>query len=364
MDYRMQSQVGPFTVINGRERDYFCGCGYLGLQSHPNVLQAIKETTSRYGFSTATSRGGYGEHPLFEELEGEARAFFDAEAVLYYPTGYLGSMIVTQGLRNQYEHIFVDEQAHYSVMDGANVNRKPVTTFKHRDAQNLKECIQRDLKAGERPLVMSDAVFPITGEIAPVPDYVDVVKRYNGWISIDDAHGVGVLGDHGRGVVEHLDVHYPHLVSVATLSKALGGYGGIMPATSEVIEEIRDNSHVLGGVTPTPLPAAAASRVALNLARNPMLRKQIMDNVYIARNGLRRLGWQVDDSPVPIICLAGRPGLDLGRLQEELFNRDIAIAHVKNYSGVPVGGALRIAIFATHSSDQIERLIAEMSHLL
>jgi glycine C-acetyltransferase/8-amino-7-oxononanoate synthase len=239
-----------------------------------------------------------------------------------------------------------------------------VTNFKYRDPQNLAEMIRRDLKPGERPLVLSDGVFQITGEIAPLDQYVSVIKDYNGWLGVDDAHGVGVLGAHGRGTVEHLNLHYPNLIFSATLSKALGGHGGVLPGSNDLISEIKNNSRIYGAVTPTALPIAAASRVALNLARNPMLRKQLVDNVYQARNGLRKIGLLVEDTPVPIICLETRAGFDFGRIQEELFNRDIAVSYIKKYSNAPAGGAIRIAIFATHSSDQIDHLVSELAKLL
>lgn len=373
-DMRMQTLLGPRVVIAGRERDYFSGTGYLGLHNHPQVLQAALETIQRYGMATGTSRGGYGEHAVYDTLEAEARAFFAAERVLVYPSGYLSGVILAQGLRERYEQIFVDESAHYSLWDGARSAGKPVTAFRHRDAQALSEQIHRQLKPGERPLVLSDGVFPISGEIAPVPDYCQVLDHYDGaLLCLDDAHATGVLGEHGRGTLEFFGVdqpgmHQPRLAAGHTLSKAIGGYGGIIAGPEAFITELSRNSRVYAGASPPPLPAAAAAAQALSLAGEADRRRRLWSNVARARAGVRALGWDLEDTPVPILCLGARPGgggeIDLARLKENLFERDICVAHVQSYSSTPPGGALRVAVFATHTEEQIDRLLDVLRALL
>jgi 8-amino-7-oxononanoate synthase len=359
LEFSMDTPSGPRVTIAGRERDYFSGTSYLGLHNHPAVQQAALDAIQRYGMATATSRGGFGEHILYEALETEARAFFDCEKVLYFPSGYMSALLLAQGQRERYERIFIDDASHFSLWDGARAAAKPLASFTHLDAQSLAEALRCELRPGERPLLLSDGVFPISGEIAPIPDYLSVLAEYPGsLIALDDAHGVGAIGPHGRGTLDYYQVRRPDCLAGATLSKALGGYGGLLPAGADQIEEITRCARVYVGASPPPLPAAAASRAALALARTqPELRQRLHFNVRRVRDGLRALGWQVDDSPVPIVCLRARPGLDLARIKDELFARDVCIAHVKNYSSTPPGGALRIAVFATHSPDQIDRLL-------
>ncbi len=361
-----ESPLGARVVIAGRERDYFSGTGYLGLHNHPQVIQAAVQTIQRFGMSTATSRGGYGEHAVYDELNRQACAFFGKEAALYYASGYLGGMILVQGLADRFERIFVDEAAHYSLRDAARASGKPLHFFRHRDPCHLAENLRLHLRPKERPLVLTDGLFPISGEVAPLDEYLPLVQAMDGLLGVDDAHGVGALGQNGRGSLEWLGLSSTQPIHLcATLSKALGGYGGILIGSRAQVEEIEQRAKVYVAASPPPLPAAAAAAKALQIARcEPQRRQRLWENVALARSGLRRLGWELPESPAPILCLRARPGVDLARLRAELFERDICVAHVTSYSSTPPGGALRIAIFATHNREQIERLVETLRTLL
>lgn len=368
MSHPMQSAPGARTLIDGRWRDYFSGTGYLGLQGHPDLLVAATDALQRYGLTTATSRGGFGEHPVFAAVESAAASFCAAEAALYTVSAYLGSGLLLAGLRGQYDRIFVDSQAHFSVREGVAAANLPWHTFAHRDPDSLADVLRRELRAPERPIVLTDGLFPISGEIAPAAAYVDVLAPYDGArLCLDDAHAFGVLGAHGRGVVEHFGIAHSvvPIHTTATLSKALGGHGGVIAGERAFIEMLWRNAPALAGSSPPPIPAAAASAWALDHVRaHPELLERLRANVQRARAGLGRLGWPLADSPVPILCLGARPGLDLARLQAELFARDLCVAHVTRYSSTPAGGALRVAIFATHTDAQIDRLLDELGRLL
>jgi 8-amino-7-oxononanoate synthase len=368
-EYVMQSAPGARTLINGQWRDYFAGCGYLGLQGHRELLAAAADALRQYGLTTATSRGGYGEHPVYQAVEAAAARYWNTEQALYYVSGYLGAVVLLQGLRGQYEHIFVDSASHFSVWDGARTAGLPVTPFRHLDEEDLAARCQAELKPRERPLLLSDGVFPVSGEIAPLPGYLSALRQYDGaLLCLDDAHATAVIGERGQGTAEHWGIKAEEGVrchTAHTLSKALGGHGGVISGPAAFIETLSGNSPAPGAASPSPLPAAAASTWALDHVRShPELRRQLWANVARARGGLRALGWELDASPVPIICLRSRPGLDLARLQAELFERDICVAHVTRYSSTPEGGALRIAIFATHTEQQIDRLVGELANLL
>jgi glycine C-acetyltransferase/8-amino-7-oxononanoate synthase len=361
----MQSPAGARTTFNGRSTDYFAGTGYLGLQNHPAVLQAAGDELQRYGFSTATSRGGYGENPIYAMLEQEACAYFGAEKVLYFATGYLGPSVLTQATSNLFDHIFIDSSAHFSLWDAALATNLPITPFQHMQAQSLADCMQRELRPKERPLVLSDGVFPISGEIAPLPDYLALAKSLQGLVYLDDAHAVGVLGENGRGTPEFFSIQDDSCSTSGTLAKALGGFGGIIWGNKTWVDRIDVASRICAGVSPLPLVVAAASACALALARKtPELRYRLWDNVRKARDGLRSLGWQLADNPVPILCLENRSGVNLEHIRKELFKQSIAVEIVHSYPSTPAGGALRIAIFATHTDEQIDRLINSISRLV
>jgi len=182
---------------------------------------------------------------------------------------------------------------------------------------------------------------------------------------VDDAHAVGVLGENGRGTKEHFHIENDRCQTTGTLSKALGGSGGVIWGKTDWIENIDRNSRVMAGASPPPLPMAAASACALEIAhKSPELRQQLRQKVARVRAGFCRLGWEVEDSPVPIICLAAREGVDLLKIRNGLFEQGIAVEYVHSYPSSPPGGALRIAIFATHSSEQIERLLKVTAALI
>jgi glycine C-acetyltransferase/8-amino-7-oxononanoate synthase len=365
MAIHMESPVGAQTVFNGRAMDYFAGTGYLGLQDHPAVLQAAEEALLHYGLSTATSRGGLGEHPVYDKLEQEACAYFGAEKVLYFASGYMGASILTQATGDRFEHIFIDSAAHFSLWDAAYATNRPITPFHHLRPQSLAENLQRELRPKERPLVLSDGVFPVSGEIAPIPEYLALVKPLQGLVYVDDAHAVGVMGKNGRGTPEYFDIVDESCRSSATLAKALGGFGGIIWGETGWVENLDRASRICAGASPPPLVVAAASAKALAVARTtPELRQRLRDNVVQARTGLRSLGWEMADTPVPILCLEGRPGVSLERIKKELFEQAIAVELVRSYTSTPAGGALRIAIFATHSDEQIDRLIKAIGQLV
>ena len=365
MANHLESTPGARSVINGREMDYFAGTGYLGLQNNPVVVQAAQDAIQRYGFSTATSRGGYGEHPVYAELEQGVCAFFSAEKTLYFASGYMGMSILTQATNHYFEHIFIDSSAHFSLWDAAYATNLPITPFHHLRAESLNDKLGTELHKKERPLVLSDGVFPVSGEIAPLPDYLALIKPLQGLVYLDDAHGVGVLGEKGGGTPEHYHIQDPSCHTSATLAKALGGYGGVIWGTREWVEGIDRASRICAGASPPPLVVAAASASALAITRtSPELLPRLWNNVRVARSGLRVLGWELTDTPVPIICLEGNAGISLDRIKQRLFAQGIAVELVRSYTSTPAGGALRIAIFATHTVAQIERLVEAIRHSL
>ncbi|MBN2377199.1 MAG: pyridoxal phosphate-dependent aminotransferase family protein [Sedimentisphaerales bacterium] len=365
----MESAPGAKTVINGKEVDYFCGCGYFGFQGHREIIQAACQATCKYGLGSATSRQGYGNNPALLEAEKNAASFFGTDEALYYVSGYLGNSILLQGLSDDYDIIFIDRESHYSVFDGTAVAKKPVVSFNHRDADDLKIKLQKHLGPSQKPLVISDGVFAVSGQIAPIPDYLQVLEPYESFIiCVDDAHATGVIGKKGHGCFEYHGISDVRLFSSGTLSKALGGYGGIIAGDAALKNKLLTKSKMTFSSSPPPIPAAAASALALDILRkHPELRKQLWENVAFAKNGLRKLGFSIDDTPVPIICLSSNE-VNLEKLPQELLTRNIVTsrwyAGSASYSSVPRDGAIRIAIFATHSKEQLERLIDEIKTLV
>jgi len=365
----MQSPPGARTVIDGREVDYFCGCGYYGLQGHPEIIDAACKAVRQYGMGSATARSGLGNNPVLLDVERNAAKFLGAESALYYVSGYLGNTVLLQGLRDDYDVIFYDRESHYSVLDAIAVAGKPAVAFSHRDADDLKTQVARHLKPSQRPVVICDGVFPVSGELSPIPEYVEVLEAYDEFtICVDDAHATGVIGEQGRGCYEHFGLSGSRLYSSGTLSKALGGHGGIIAGDTSLIERLKEQSTIPNGSSSPPTPAAAASAKALEmLQENPELRTRLWDNTIYAKGRLRDLGFGLNQTPVPIICLSSK-NVDLATLPDRLLDRGIAISRFYSggdaYSSVPEGGAVRIAIFSSHTKQQIDRLVEEMARIV
>jgi 7-keto-8-aminopelargonate synthetase-like enzyme len=405
----LQTPPGSTVKIDGREYLYFVGTGYLGLQNHPEVIRAARETVEQFGIGSANSRTAFGTTEPVLNVERAAARLFGVDDAFYYASGWMGANILIPSLGLNDGLVFVDECSHYSLFEAARASGFSCETFVHRDADSLREKLEKHLKPGYRPLVLSDGVFAATGKIAPVEDFLSVLEAYPGsMLFLDDAHGLAVLGQHGRGTFEHagmwgrgvnsIDVaDRPHpnplpkgegttasvfpkseetgafaspkregavalpcpaLLMAGTLSKAVGGYGGIIPGSREFIDRLKWSSPYFGGASPPPTPIAAATARAMELIMaDPSLRTGLWANVRRLKDGLRQLGLEVDDTPAPIVCLEIGTAENMRRIQTELMALGIVIAYMATYSGLGPEGGLRLAVFATHTKEMIERLV-------
>jgi len=360
----MGSAPGPETVINGRPCVYFGGTGYFGLHGYPAVIRAGM-AAFRHGTHSATTRSGFGNNSALLDVEKKLAAFFGTAEAVYYPSGYLNGLFLAQGHARAFDVAFVDEAAHYCLRDGVAAAGKRAAGYKHLDPADLGRKLKSVLKKGERPAVLTDGVFPTFGEIAPLPGLIEEIKPYGGILCLDDAHGVGILGERGRGTLEHFGLAPSAKVAMAgTLSKAFGGHGGFIPGSASLVRRIRAEVGAYAGSTPTPTPIAAASAKGIDLvASHPEWRAALRANVRRAKAGMKKLGLAMNDTPVPIIAWTLGPAAEMARVQKALFRRGIAVAYL-NYAGAPAGGVLRATIFSTHTPAHIDRLIAELGRVL
>jgi len=360
----MESAPGPETVINGKRCLYFGGTGYFALHGHPEVIEAGVAAFRKFGCHSATSRTGFGNTPVQIELERRIAEYFGTEDSIHFVSGYLDNLFLVQALKDRVGAIFIDETAHFSIRDAVYSALKPVFTFKHRDPEDLARNLKLHVKAGDVPLVMTDGIFPTFGLIAPVPDYVKILEPYQGYLCLDDSHSVGVLGPNGRGTYEHFGVKSDRCFFAGTMSKAFGGHGGFIPATKAFIDHIKATCGAYPGATPSPTPAMAASIKGLEIVtREPQRRERLRRNVVQAKAGLKKLGFETNDNPVPIVTWVMKSADEMKKVQKALLDKGIAIALLK-YVGAPAGGVLRASIFSEHTPAQIERLLSELKQLV
>ena len=363
--YLMDSAPGAKTIINGKECVYFGGTSYYELHKNEQVIASAINALKKYGVNSASSRSSYGTTPLLLEVEKESAEYFNCEDAVYLSSGYLTDLAAAQALvnENKYDAVFMDEISHYSNEYAAKLSGKPIYKFSHRDAADLEEKISLNLQSGQKPLVITDGIFPIFGKIAPVDKYKSIIEKYDGILWVDDAHALGVLGPNGRGTYDHFGLTSERFYYGGTLSKAFGGYGGIIPGTKNFINEIK-NGQVQNGATPPPSSAAAASLTGLRLVKsNPGLRLKLWDNAKRLKTGLKNIGIEVEDTNVPVAAWTMNSKSEMQKLQTDLMKKNIVIQCIQ-YIGAGANGALRIVVFSTHTFEQIDNLIYELKKII
>jgi len=338
---------------------YFSGCDYFRLARHPGVAQALRAALTQDGLNVAASRRTTGNHQIYARLETALADFFGAETALVLPDGYFAPAAVTQALAGECSHALVDEFAHGALADAARMLDCPVAVFKHRDAADLaRAAAQGGPKA--RPLVLTDGMFSHDGSAAPLREYLKVLPP-RGLILVDDAHGAGVLGATGRGTLEHAGVTRQRIIQCATLSKAFGVYGGVVLATRALRGKILARSRLFAGTTPLPPPLAGAALAALKiLRREPARRKRLFRNLAYVRTQLRRQGWEIPETPGPIIRLPPMPPPAIQDLKQRLLAAGIYPPFLK-YGSSSARGFFRFVIASEHTRAQLDKLVAVLA---
>ena len=366
--------------VAGKVYLYFGGNGYFGLQADPEVLAATCEAVLRYGVGTATTRTAFTSPPVFE-VERRIAEMLGTSHALYTASGYVANQILLESLEKTFDKIFIDEAAHYSLFDAVRrlrgTRRKPIT-FKHQDVEDLMNQLDSNLQLHERPIVLTDGVFSLLGTLAPLDEYTKLLANYEGAsLLVDDAHGFGVLG---RGTLEYFgldtqvvnktvadsmdDLGLETTVSESvriyltfSLSKAVGGSGGTIPGSESFIQRLKDWSAVYFGASAPASPIAAATAKSLSMLSDSTLRLKLQENVKLLRSGLRRIGLEIEESPLPMVILILGSSGNMRRIQKKLSESGILVSYLSRNAGLGSQGALRIAVFATHTPQMIQELV-------
>jgi len=371
-DFTMiEGPPGPETVIAGRRYLYFGGTSYLGLAGHPEVAQAVCTAARDFGLHSGTARAGIGTSPPVAEVEQKAAEFFGRDDAYYLCSGYLAAHVMISAIAPTVDALLIDEFSHYSVVEASRLVMKPVRTFRHNDITSLDELAR---KSG-RVLVIADAVGPVTGEIASIREFQQVLQRQEGSaLLLDDAHGFGVLGVQGRGTLEQADIWERtndscddgvRFYVCGTLAKALGGFGGIIPGDCDFISSIRSASHYFLAASGPASPVAAGSAKALEIVmREPTRRESLKRNSRHLRAELQRIGLSVPQGETAHLGVTTGNAKHMKRVNELLKERGIFVPYMREYSGVPPEGMLRFAVFADHTTEHISRLARELERAL
>ncbi len=353
----LTSPQGAWLIVDGQQVLNFCSNNYLGLASHPHLVEAAKQAIDRYGIGPAAVRTIAGTMGLHLELERRLAAFKGVEAAITFQSGFTANLGTLPALVGKEDLIFSDELNHASIIDGSRLSGAAIVRYAHRDPTDLRKQIETSKKAGyRRALVVTDGVFSMDGDMAPLDDILAVAREHDCLLMVDDAHGEGVLGRGGRGIVDHFGLHGQVDVEVGTLSKAFGVVGGVVAGSQRIVDWLRQRGRPFLFSSAMTVPDVAACLAGLDLLEGSTeLVDRLWANTEYFKREMQGLGFDTGASTTPItpIMLGEAPlAQDFSR---KLFEAGV-FAMAIGFPTVPRGKArLRVMISAAHASEDLDR---------
>jgi 8-amino-7-oxononanoate synthase len=358
----LQSASEPEVVLDGRRVLCLASNNYLGLAAHPEVVDAAAEAARRYGAGAGSARLVTGGLTVHDELEARLAAFKGAEAALLFSSGYLANLGTVAALVGPGDAVFSDALNHASIIDGCRLSRAGVHVYRHADAGHLEDRLaawRRGAPAAARALVVTDSVFSMDGDVAPLPDIVAASERHGAVLMVDEAHATGVVGPNGRGAVAAYGLDGRVGVVMGTLSKSLGAAGGFIAGSAELCAWLRNRARSFVFDTALPPPTAAAALAALGvLEREPERPVRARRLAGRLASGLRGAGYEVAEPPAAVVpVVIGAPDAALA-LSGRLIDAGVLVTAIRPPT-VPEGTSrLRATVMATHTDAEIDRAVA------
>ena len=351
----MDSPADAWMVVDGRRVLNFCTNNYLGLANHPRMKEAAKRAVDQWGVGPAAVRSIAGTQALHIELERRLAAFKGVEDALYVQSGFLANQAAIAPLVGKADVIFSDRLNHASIIDGARLSSAKIIVYEHCDPADLEAKIKEHLPSYRRGLMVTDGVFSMDGDIAPLDKLTEIADRYGVLTMVDDAHGEGVLGNGGRGIVDQFGLHSVFDVEIGTLSKAFGVVGGVIAGKKTIVDYIRQKARpFLFSSATTPADTAACLAAVDLLEESEALVKKLWDNAAYFRGEMQRLGFDTGRSQTPIVpVMLGDAGL-AKQFSRELFEAGVFAMPI-GFPTVPKGLArIRVMNTAAHSRSDLD----------
>ena len=348
------SAQGARLIVDGKDVLNFCSNNYLGLANHPKIVAAAKNATKKYGVGPAAVRSIAGTTDLHVELEKRLAKFKGAEDVITFQSGFTANMGTIPALVGKEDVIFSDKLNHASIIDGCRLSGAKIIAYEHNDPVSLEEQIKANLSQYRRALIVTDGVFSMDGDIAPLPALYEVAKKHDILFMVDDAHGEGVLGKGGRGIVDHFGLHGKVDIEVGTLSKAFGVVGGVVAGNKVIIEWLRQRGRPFLFSSAVTAPDAAACLAAVDLLEESTeLVDKLWDNAKYFKAEMKKLGFDTGASETPITPVMLGEAKLAQQFSRELFENGV-FAMAIGYPTVPQGKArIRVMISAAHDRDDL-----------
>ena len=354
----LQSACEPEARFDGREVINLASNNYLGLANHPKLIEAERDAARRYGAGSGAVRTISGTMTLHLELERRIAAFKKTEACVVFQSGFAANSGTVAAILGPEDHIISDELNHASIIDGCRLSRAKIHVFRHRDTAHAEEHLKTLANQPGHKLLITDGVFSMDGDIAPLSELSEMAEHYGAIMMVDDAHASGVLGRNGRGTVDHFDLHGHVLVQVGTLSKAIGVLGGYVCGSRDLIEYLYHRARPFLFSTSHPPAVAAACLAAFDiLEQEPERIERLWSNTRFFQDGLRARGFSTGASETPITPIMVGEAATAIRFSRELFEEGLYATGI-GFPTVPEGKArVRTIVTATHSREVLERAI-------
>jgi glycine C-acetyltransferase/8-amino-7-oxononanoate synthase len=357
----VQSEQGPTITLHDRPYLLFSSNNYLGLANHPALKKAAHAAIDRFGIGTGASRLISGNHLLFSKLEERLARFKKADASLIFNSGYTANLSVLPALLKRGDLVVADRLCHASLIDGSRLSGATLRVFRHNNSNHLEEILKRRPR-GRRVLIVTEGVFSMEGDLAPLDHLVDLAERFDADIYLDDAHGTGVMGSEGRGTLEHFGiVSHPRVLQMGTFSKAFGSFGGYIVGSRTLIDYLILKARGFVYTTALPPVVVASNLSALELVqKEPERRERLWMLRSRLHQGLCGLGLNTMGSQTPILPVLVRENWTAIRFSKRLYEEGIFVPAIRPPT-VPKGmSRLRFSVMATHTEEQIDLLLSKM----
>jgi glycine C-acetyltransferase len=354
----LQTEQLPVADFDGHEVINLSSNNYLGLTTHPKLKERAARAVEEYGVGSGAVRTIAGTMTIHLQLEEKIAQFKQVEASVVFQSGFTANAGTVQAILGREDVIISDELNHASIIDGCRLSRAEIKIFPHKDVDACERILKEVANRSGRKLLITDGVFSMDGDIAPLPQLVELAEKYGCIMMIDDAHASGVLGRHGRGTVDHFNLHGRVDIQVGTLSKAIGVLGGYVCSTRDVIEFLYHRARPFLFSTSHP-PAVAASCLAAFevLEEEPELIEKLWSNTRFFKAGLQKLGFNTGMSETPITPVIVGDAALAHEFSRQLFEAGV-FAQGIGYPTVPVGKArVRTIVTATHTEEELARAL-------
>ncbi len=353
-----QSAQGAWTVVRGKKVLNMCSNNYLGLANHPKLIEAAKRAIDEWGVGTGAVRSIAGNLELHDMFEEKMARFKKREAAILLQSGFDAVIGTIPAIMGKQDAIFSEELNHACIIDASRLSGAKRYIYPHLNVSALEDIISRE-KDARRKLVVTDGVFSMDGDMAPLPKIIEVADKYNALVMVDDAHGEGVLGDHGRGIVDHYKLHGRVDIEMGTLSKAFGVVGGYIAGDNKLIEFLKNRARpFLFSSATNPGDVAAAMAAVELLEESDELIKKLWNNTNYFKEKLNKLGFDLGNSKTPITPLMVKDEKLAAELSIRMLEDENIFGQYIIYPTVPRGTArLRLQPSAVHSKKDLDYCI-------